>query len=298
MRQPACLLASLLACCCFPVQAATSLRGMETGEDFRIGPVLTAGMPLGLAEPGDRQLYVVSLQGESPNHGFSRIFLRVVSLYELVNLPKLNDASGGIERQIRFHHQFATLGFESPLYYEVFSPLNLELGWSAGFSLARVTFKDPVKPAGTSVISVFSDYPELKPANLGARLKTNQAQADTQFIGGELGAYLRYYQLYPLVPYASVHANLGSYFNAKAMFEGQVETPKTQPGQTAAPTSSARQRSFESSFSFSPTASIGLDLYLGGRGLLGLDFSFWNWDILNRFQDNTFFLALKAGFLF
>lgn len=279
-----------------PVRAATSLRGMETGEDFRLGPVLQTGLPLGTSEPGDRQYYLLSLQGESPNHGFSRIFLRVISLYELLDLPRLNDPSGAIERQIRFHHQFVSLGLESPLFYELTSPVNFEFGWSAAMSLARVTFKDPVKPAGDGIASLFSDYPEIQPSSLGAQVKTNQAQADAQFLGGELGGYARYYGIYPLVPYAGLRLSLGSFLNAKSMFEG-AESPAT-PGLSTEPQASSRQRIYQSAFVFSPVASVGLDVYLASRGLLGLELGFWNWDILNRIQDSTLFLSLKAGFLF
>lgn len=281
--------------------AATNLRGMETGEDFRFGPVLSTGLPLGLAEPGDRQYYQLSLQGESPNHGFSRIFLRVISLYELLNILKLNDSSGAVERQVRFHHQFASFGLESPLFYELSSPTQFEFGWSAALSLARVTFKEPVKPAATGITSVFSDYPELAPSALGAQVKANQAQQDAQFIGSELGGYLRYYGLYPLVPYFRGGINLGSYFDANSMVKGSV--PQPEPSASAATSTgntrqTAPQRLYKSAFVFSPIASVGLDFYLASRGLLGVEFSFWNWDILNRPQDTTFFLNLKAGFLF
>lgn len=283
-------------------QAATSLRGMETGEDFRLGPVLSTGLPLGIDEPGDRQFYSLSLQGESPNHGFSRFYLRVISLYELLDLPRLNDTSGAIERQVRFHHQFVTLGLESPLFYELSSPLNFEVGWSLGFSLARVTFKNPVKPAGTGITSVFSDYPEITPSELGAQQKLNPAQPDAQFIGAELGFYTRFYHFYPFVPYAGVRANIGSYLDAPALINGVEPKVASTTGTTGTtptqPVTTTRSRSYQSGFKFSPVGSLGLDFYLGSRGLLGIEASFWNWDISGRPQDSTFFVSLKAGFLF
>ncbi len=283
-----------------PAQAATALRGMETGEDFRLGPVLSSGLPLGLEEPGDRQFYSLSLQGESPNHGFSRFYLRVISLYELLDLPRLNDTSGAIERSVRFHHQFLTVGLESPLFYEFTSPINLEFGWSAGFSLARVTFKEPVKPAASGITSIFSDYPEIAPSSLGAQQKLNPAQPDAQFIGAELGFYGRYYQFHPFVPYAGVRANIGSYFDAPALINGvEPQAATNTTGSTSTPqATTTRTRSYQSGFKFSPVGVMGLDVYLGTRGLLGIEASFWNWDIFGRPQDSTIFLALKAGFLF
>lgn len=271
--------------------AEPTLRGMETGEDFRVGPVLTTGLPLGLEQPGDRQFYSLSFQGESPNHGFSRIFLRMISLYQLLDVPALNNFQA---TQVRFHHQFASLGFESPLFYELTGASNFELGWSAAFTIAKVTFKSPTKPASTGIASVFSDYPEVQPTSLGATAKLNTAQADTQFLGGEFGVYGRYYQFYPLVPYASVRFNIGSYFDADALINGVA------PQSSATPTTgtATRERRYQSGIRWSPVASAGIDLHLGGRGVLGAEFEFWNWDLLGRPSDNTFFLALRAGFLF
>lgn len=292
------VLSAALSCLLLPpAWGQTSLRGMQTGEDFRLGPVITTGLPIGQNQVGDRQYYQFALQGESPNHGFSRIFLRVISLYELLDLPRLNDTSGAIERQIRFHHQFISLGFNSPLFYELSSPLNLEFGWEAGFNLAKVTFKNPQKSESTGIISVFSDYPEIKPSELGARVtSTNPAQAETQFIGGELGFYSRYYGLYPFVPYAGLRINLGSYFDANGFIKGVAQNQASSGDQSSTPAVS--QRVYQSGFRFSPIGAMGFDFYLGSRGLLGAELTFWNWDIINRPQDNTLFLNIKAGYLF
>lgn len=296
--KPGTCLASLIVIGCFtpPVLAEPALRGMATGEDFRVGPVLSGGVPFGLAEPGDRQFYSLSFQGESPNHGFSRIFFRMISLYELLDLPALSSATAA---EVRFHHQFASFGLESPLFYELTGPNNWEFGWSAAFNLARVTFKQKTKSDPTGLASLFTDYPELKPTELQAQSKTNAGQADAQFLGGELGGYVRYYQLYPFVPYLSARINLGSYFDAPAMIQGIAPTSTTgQNSTTSTTTSTTRVRSYQSAFRWAPVFSAGLDFYIAGRGVLGAEINFWNWDWMNRPTDNTLFVNLKAGFLF
>lgn len=294
MKQLVWLVAGLTVAGAPAAAAAPALRGMETGEDFRVGPVVSAGLPLGIEEPGDRQYYSLSFQGESPNHGFSRIFLRVISLYQLLDLPALGSFQA---TQVRFHHQFASVGFESPLYYELTRDANFEVGWSAAFTLAKVTFKSKDKPEATGITSVFSDYPELQPSSLGAQPKANAGQADVQFLGGEFGAYARYYQWYPLVPYASLRLNLGSYFDAPALIDGVV--PQTTSTTTTTTTTTATpERKYQTAMRWSPVFSAGLDLHLGGRGVIGAAFDFWNWDLLNRPVDNTYFVTIKAGFLF
>ena len=288
-----------------PLAAEPPLRGMEHGEDFRVGPVTHAGMALGLETPGDRQYYLLELRGESPNHGFSRIFLRTIALYELLELPQLNVPEGSTAAEpgrFRFHHQFITLGFESPLFYDLTIPYDLEWGWATGFTLSRVTFKAKDKPADQGGIqAIFVDYPELQPSQIGAQQKSRPAQADAQFAGAELGSYLRYYGLYPLVPYASIRATPGSFLNIDALINGVEQTPTNgsttpTPTPSTSPTPLPRQRQYVSAFQTGAAANAGVELYLGSRGVLALEYGIWNWNVF-REQDWTQFLILKAGFL-
>lgn len=286
-----------------PVQADTALRGMETGEDFRLGPVIQAGFPLGLSQTGDRQLYQLELRGESPNHGYSRLSLRVITLYEMLELPRLNNTSGTeiIDHRVRFHHQFLNLGLASPLFYELTRDLQFEGGWTAGFSLAQVNFTQPTASAASNPLeSLLGNYPKVDPTSLGARQKTNPAQADAQFAGGEFGGYMRYYGWYPFVPYAGAAFQIGSFLDLDGLIKGVEETPSL--GTTPTPTPSAstaptRQRVYQSGFRLGPTVNLGIETYLGSRGVLGVEYRLWNWD-LGRSQDWTHFISLKAGFLF
>lgn len=282
-----------------PAQAY-SLRGMDLPEEFRVGPVFHGGIPLGGAQPGDRQYYLLELRGESPNHGFSRIFLRALTLYELLKLPNLSLQNDSNPRQVRMHHQFFGLGFESPIYYAWSQALDFELGWTGGFTLAKVLFKEPQKVAGqdTGLISLFSDYPEIQPSQI-AQPKNNPAQQDAQFIGGQLGLYGRYYGFFPVVPYLSLGLNLGSFLDKSALVEGVEQsasgtaaTPVLQPAKPL-----PRQRLFQSAFRTGPVLGLGLDCYLFSRGLLGMEYMLWNWDFAQT-SDYTHVLTLKAGFLF
>lgn len=283
-----------------PEPSPLPLRGMEMGEDFRLGPVIHTGLSLGLETPGDRQYYLFELRGESPNHGFSRLFVRLVSLYELLELATLNVAENAPVRTVRFHHQFFTLGLESPLFYELTSPLALEWGWTGGFTMAKATFKEPQKTITEGFQSFLQDYPEIQPGALGQQ-KVNPAQADAQFAGAEVGQYVRYYGWYPFVPYASVRALPGLFLDTNALIKGveQKPTPTTVP--TPVPSASASptfQREIKSGFQLGATGSIGLEAYLGTRGLVALEYTLWNWDWFNRPEDASHFLVLKAGFLF
>lgn len=273
---------------------------METEDTFRLGPVLHSGLALGLETPGDRQYYELELRGESPAHGFSRIYLRAVSLYELLDLPKVNGVSVPAQ-SVRFHHQFITVGADSPIFYEWTRLLNLEAGWSGGFTLAQVKFKSPTKTETTGFGAIFSDYPELSPQSLGASAKANQAQQDAQFAGGEIGPYVRYYQLYPLVFYGACRIGLGSFLDVDAMVNG-VEQTQTSTSSSASNNSDSSaepvyRRQYKSTFRSGLSANLGVETYLGSRGVLGLEYVLWNWDF-NRPQDWTHFLVLKAGFLF
>jgi hypothetical protein len=289
--------------CSFTFPAwAFSLRGMTLPDEFRLGPVVHSGIALGGAL-GDRQYYLLEVRGESPNHGFSRLFLRGVALYELLSLPTLNTTTPDPNpRKVRLHQQFISLGFESPVYFERTRESDFELGWTGGFTLERVTFKEPTKAAGqdTGIGAIFSDYPEIQPANLGiTTTQTNSTQQGTQFIGGQLGIYSRYYALYPFVPYLSLGLNLGSFLDKKALVDGveqkvsnSLSVPVATP--TAAPT---LQRQYKSAMRVGPILSAGLDFYIFSRGLIGIEYTFWNWDY-EQSADYSHFLALKAGFLF
>lgn len=258
---------------------------------------MQAGFALNGNAP-DRQFYQLELRGESPNHGFSRIFLRGITLFEVLDLPQLNTDTDSIERSVRFHQQFITLGLESPLFYELTSPWDLEWGWAGGFTLARVQFKEPQKTATSGIGSLIADFPEIQPSSLG-QPKANPAQPDAQFAGGELGSYLRYYGLYPFVPYVSGRLILGSFFDVAALVEGVEQSP-TNTGSLSVPAEDAprtRQRFYQSTFETGLMLSAGLETYLGSRGVLGLEYVFWNWN-WNRSTDWTHFLSLKAGFLF
>ncbi|MBF2053229.1 MAG: hypothetical protein IGS03_07150 [Candidatus Sericytochromatia bacterium] len=280
------------------MHANPSQRGMQTASDFRIGPVMQAGFALNGSAP-DRQFYQLELRGESPDHGFSRIFLRGITLFEMLDLPSLNTENESIERTVRFHHQLITLGLESPLFYELTSPWNLEWGWAGGFTLARVQFKEPQKSQSSGIGSLIADFPEIQPSSLG-QPKANPAQPDAQFAGGEVGSYLRYYGLYPLVPYVSGRLILGSFFDVAALVEGVEQSPATPTGPgsaTPADQPRTRQRFYQSAFETGAMFSAGLETYLGSRGVLGAEYALWNWN-WSRANDWTHFLSFKAGFLF
>lgn len=285
----------------FSSPAEPSLRGMDTPQDFRLGPILQGGISLYLDEPGDRQYYMLELRGESPDHGFSRIFLRGMSLYRLLDLPQLNVEEPTIERTVRFHHQFYTLGLESPVLFPETSPYNIELGWASRFTLARIQFRNTEKPESTGGIAdIFSDFTEIPPTQLGAQQKTNAQQADTQFLGGELGMYSRYYQFYPFVPYASARLMLGNFFDQDAFVNGVEQRRPTTSSTNAQPTptpSPTFQREFKSGFKAGFVASAGLDVYIFSRGLIGLEYTFWQWDF-GVPEDATHTLVFKSGFMF
>lgn len=272
------------------------MRGMDLAEEFRIGPIFHSGLALSNQISGDRQYYLLELRGESPNHGFSRIFLRTIALYELLSLPNLQTSSDSNPRQVRMHHQFFSLGFESPVFYEWSREQDIELGWTGGFTLAKVTFKEPqkTKDKSTGFGSLFSDYPEIQPSQI-AQPKNNPAQQDAQFMGGMLGGYSRYYGFFPFVPYSSVSFSFGNFLDKSALVEG-VE-PKSSTTTPTNNTSTVKQRIFQAAPRLGLSFSAGLDYYLFSRGLLGLEYSFWNWDI-NQSNDYTHFLSLKAGILF
>lgn len=299
MLQTAAIIAVLSLLPGLTAHAESSLRGMETAETFRLGPVLNSGISLGQETPGDRQFYQLELRGESPAHGFSRIYLRTISLYELLDLPKLNDDSGAIENTVRFHHQFISLGMESPLFYEWTSPFDLEWGWAGGFTLAQVKFKGKDKVDSTGFSGIVSDYPELQPSSLGAQQKTNAAQSDAQFAGGEIGSYVRYYGLYPFVPYTAAHLSLGSFLDTDALIHGveQSSTSNSNTQNSDAAIPSSYRRIYQSSFRTGASITAGFEIYLGSRGIFGLEYLFWNWNF-DRSQDWSHFLIFKAGFLF
>ena len=267
---------------------------MTQPEEFRLGPVFHGGVPLPGA--GDRQYYLLELRGESPAHGFSRIFLRAISLYELLSLPNLSVTMDPNPRQIRLHHQFFSLGFESPVWYEVLRDYDLELGWTGAFTLAKVILKEPRKSVGqdNGLAGLFSDYPEIQPGQI-AQPKTNPAQQDAQFIGGQLGGYLRYYRFFPFVPFVSAGLNLGSFLDKTALVEGVRLSPATTT--TATALAATPQRVYQSAFRTGPLLGVGVDWYLFNRGLFGLEYTFWNWDF-SQIRDYTHFISLKAGFLF
>lgn len=279
-----------------------SSRGMTVPEEFRLGPVFHSGVTLG-GTLGDRQYYLLELRGETPNLGYSRVFLRGIALYELLSLPDLNTTTPQTTqpRQVRLHQQFISLGFESPVYFSASRDWDLELGWTGGFTLERVTFKQPTKPVGqdTGIGALFSDYAEIKPAELGVRTtQTNATQQDTQFFGGQLGGYARYYGFYPFVPYLSLGLNLGSFLDKKALVEGVVQTPTSTTGATPTPSASpVKERQYKAAMVAGPILAAGLDIYIFSRGLIGLEYTFWNWDF-GQAADYTQFLSLKAGFLF
>lgn len=279
------------------VQAETE-RGLSLEKDFRLGPVIHSGFTLYSPSPADRQYYLLEVRGENPEYGFSRLFLRVVSLYELLQLPELNTTSG-TKRPVRMHHQFFTLGFESPILYPYTRPLALEWGWTGGFTLARVLFKNPEKPAAqqSGLGGLFADFPEI-PATSLAQQKLNPAEPDTQFMGGELGTYFRYYQFYPFVPYLSGRMSFGNFFDLNGFVNGIEQKPTTPTPTPQASTSPLpKQRFFQSGFRLGYVLTGGFDVYLWTRGLLGLEYTMWTWD-LGRGTDLTHSLVLKAGFLF
>lgn len=271
-------------------------------QEFRLGPVFHSGVTLGGTTLGDRQYYLLELRGETPEIGYSRVFLRGVALYELLSLPTLNTTTPEANpRQVRLHQQFISFGFESPAYFSASRDWDLEFGWTGGFTLERVTFKEPTKPAGqdSGIGAIFSDYPEVQPASLGIRTtQTNATQQDTQFFGGQLGAYGRYYGFYPFVPYLSLGLNLGSFLDKKALVEG-VEQKAATTG-TPVPTPSAsptKERQYKAAMVAGPILAAGIDVYILSRGLIGLEYTLWNWDF-GQPADYTHFLSLKAGFLF
>lgn len=267
-------------------------------EEFRIGPVFHGGFALGQA--GDRQYYVLELRGESPNYGFSRIFLRALTLYELLKLPNLSLPNDTNPRPVRMHHQFFSLGFESPGYSSWGQALDLEWGWTGGLTFAKVIFKEPQKAPNqnTGLMALFSDYPEIQPSQI-AQPKNNPAQQDAQFVGGQLGLYGRYYGLFPWVPYLSLGLNLGSFLDKSALVEGIEQRPLANGTATNLPATTPlpRQRFFQSAFRSGPNLELGFDWYLFSRGVLGIEYIFWNWDF-SQISDYTHILALKAGFLF
>jgi len=280
--------------------ATPSLRGMSSQDDFRLGPILQGGIALGIEVPGDRQFYQLELRGENPEYGFSRIFLRNISLFRILELPSLSNSST-IERRLRFHHQFFTLGFESPMWHQETRPYNLDWGWIAGFTLARATFKEPNRAANqTGIEALFADYPEVIPTTV-AQERRDPTSPETQFLGGEFGSYLRWYGLHPVVPYTSFRLNLGSFFDYNAFVNGEVQTPRPDLNNpTPVPTPSTppqKQRYYKSSLRAGMGASAGIDVYIGSRGVLGLEYTLWNWDF-GMAQDWSQFLAIKAGFLF
>ncbi len=296
------LLALCLSLLCAAPAWAYSSRGMTVPEEFRLGPVFHSGVTLG-GTLGDRQYYLLELRGETPNLGYSRVFLRGIALYELLSLPTLNTTTPEANpRQVRLHQQFISLGFESPVYFSASRDLDLEFGWTGGFTLERVTFKEPNKPVGqdTGIGALFSDYPEIQPASLGVRTtQTNNTQQDTQFFGGQLGVYSRYYGFYPFVPYVSLGLNLGSFLDKKALVEGVEQKPTTTPGtpSTTPSASPIKERQYKASMVTGPILAAGLDIYILSRGLIGIEYTFWNWDF-GQPADYTHFLSLKAGFLF
>lgn len=286
------------------------LRGMQTPEDLRLGPVFASGVNIISANPGDRQYYLLSLRGESPNHGFSRVFLRGMSLFEQLKLPALNvvENEDGTttaptntyenEREFRFHQRFLSFGLESPLYAELTLPRQFEVGWTAAFTLAQVEFKGLTK----SDDGPFTDYPTIEPSTFANTFRQNQTQQQTQFFAGELGVYSRYYSLYPFVPYVAVRSFPGSLLDLDALISGvDKATPTTlvRPTETTTDTETEvdKERGYRSGFQLGGMLSAGLEFYLGSRGLVGLEYTYWNWN-LSRQQDWTHLIIFKAGFLF
>ena len=278
---------------------------MENDSAFRIGPLAHAGLTLTQPEQlGHRQYYGLEIRGESPNHGFSRVYLRGIGLYELLELPQLNftapesdpDAEAPTERTTRLHHQLLSLGFESPLFYEFFSPLNIELGWIGGFTFAQVKFRDPQQ--ATNVGALIGDFAEIQPTSLGAQQKTNPAQQDAQFAGGEVGVYSRFYHLYPLVPYVSGRLHLGSFFDTNGFINGvEQSTSNTTNTNSTEEVKPTFRRVYQSTFTPGAMFTLGADYYLGSRSLIGLEYSLWNWN-WNRESDWTQFFIFKGGILF
>ncbi len=298
-----------------PILPEINLRGMDTGEDLRIGPVFHSGLALGLDTPGDRQYYLIEMRGESPNHGFSRLFFRGMSLFEILDLPALNLNDEGQptsntpfenERSLRFHQRFLSVGLESPLYHELTLPSQYEVGWTAAFTLAQVEFKGLQKPDD----NVFTDYPTIEPRQFANTFQQNQAQQQAQFFAGELGSYGRLYMFYPIVPYASVRLLPGSLLDIEALTEGvEKSQPVSNVRPTANPSASPSaepqlERGYRSGFQMGGMATIGVETYLGSRGVIGLEYTLWNWTFANlsgvnpRPDDWTQMLILKAGFLF
>jgi hypothetical protein len=275
---------------------ALAYRDMTDAQEFRLGPIFHGAIPL--TGNGDRQYYLLELRGESPNHGFSRIFLRAISLYELLPLPNLTLTTDPNPRTIRLHHQFFSLGFESPIWHEATRHQDFEIGWSGAFTMAKVTLKEPRKITGqeNGLAGLFSDYPEIQPGQI-AQPKANPAQQDAQFLGGQFGGYLRYYGFFPIVPFVSAALQLGSFLDKTALVQGvKVNTPVANTGNSSAVINTP-QRIYQSAFRTGPLFSTGLEWYLFSRGLLGLEYTLWNWDF-GQSQDYTQFISLKAGFLF
>jgi hypothetical protein len=288
------------------------LRGMQAPEDLRLGPVFASGLSLGLDTPGDRQFYQMELRGESPNHGFSRLFIRGMTLFETLDLPALNvmpDATGNTpqnnnpyenQRELRFHQRFISVGLESPVFAELTLPRQFEAGWTAAFTLAQAEFKGLAKTAE----GPFADYPEVTPNQFANTFRQNQAQQQAQFFAGELGSYFRYYSLYPFVPFASIRALPGSLLDIDALVKGVEKTSpttlvRTTPVTSETPSSTAaeRERGYRSGFQLGALFGAGVELYLGSRGLVGLEYNYWSWNV-QRSQDWTHLVILKAGFLF
>ncbi len=287
------------------------LRGMQAPEDLRLGPVFASGLSLGLDTPGDRQFYQIELRGESPNHGFSRLFIRGMTLFEVLDLPALNvvsDDTGATpqnnnpyenNRELRFHQRFISLGLESPVFAEWTLPRQFEAGWTAAFTLAQVEFKGLAKTAE----GPFADYPEIAPNQFANTFRQNQAQQQAQFFAGELGSYFRYYSLYPFVPFASIRALPGSLLDIDALLKGVEKTTPTTLVRTTPATSETEtatvelERGYRSGFQLGALFGAGVELYLGSRGLIGLEYNYWNWNV-QRSQDWTHLIIFKAGFLF
>lgn len=286
------------------------LRGMQAPEDLRLGPVVASGVNFGSGNVGDRQYYLISLRGESPERGYSRIFLRGMTLFEQLKLPALNvtptedgqsntgQGSFENERELRFHQRFISFGLESPIYAELSLPRQFEAGWTAAFTLAQVEFKGLSKTSE----GPFADYPTVDPSQFANTFRQNQAQQQTQFFAGELGSYARYYGLYPLVPYISVRALPGSLLDINALIDG---VDKATPTSLVRPTESTpgtedtveKERGYRSGFQLGALFSTGLEFYLGSRGIVGVEYSYWNWNI-GRSEDWTHLAIFKAGFLF
>lgn len=288
------------------------LRGMQAPEDLRLGPIFSSGLSLGLNTPGDRQFYQMELRGESPNHGFSRLFIRGMSLFEVLDLPALNvvtDQNGTPSqnnnayennRELRFHQRFVSIGLESPVFAELTLPKQFELGWTAAFTLAQVEFKSLTKTAE----GPFSDYTTISPNQFANTFRQNQAQQQAQFFAGELGSYFRYYSFYPFVPFASIRALPGSLLDINALVDGVEKVTSTGLVRTTPVSTSENEtatvqleRGYRSGFQLGALFGGGIELYLGSRGVLGLEYNYWSWNV-QRSQDWTHLLIFKAGFLF